>query len=152
MKRKLVLPILAFLMLILFVAVNIAYADSDIKLAVCDTAGNPKSKFDLGEPVRIKFNSTSTPINLTIYDPSNTKIHSQKYYSTVNDITFNDITTQLGWYTVTASSPIPGAPPTIYNFAVTYYQVVPEVPLGTAVATTTLGLALVTFGIFKRRK
>jgi hypothetical protein len=123
---------------------------SGISVGTYDTAGAPKTTFNLGEDVRIIATSTDKPITIKVYDPDNVTVYSDSVNSKTYDKTISGITTKLGYYTVEASSPVAGTKRT--NFSTVFYNVIPEAPLGTA-SIAIVGLsALGFYGLVRRRK
>lgn len=149
MKKMLTLIIPAVLFILLFSNFLMVVFAADISVGTYDATGQPKEIFAAGEQVRIKASSSQTPITIVVKDPDGLVVHSEVYDGNEYDETLSGITTKSGWYTVEASSPIDS---TLKNFACTYFNVVPDVPLGTAGAATAIVFALAFYSLARRRK
>jgi hypothetical protein len=150
MKKTLTLIIPAVFFILLFSNfLTIGFA-AYISIGTYDaTTGQPKEIFAAGEQVRIKANSSDKPITIVVKDPDGYVVHNEEYDGYEYDKVLSGLTTKGGWYTVEASSPIDTVR---INFACTYFNVVPDVPLGTAGATTAIAFALAFYSLARRRK
>lgn len=69
--------------------------------------------------------------------------------SIVYDKTLSGLTNKLGWYAVEASSPIHEV---LKNYACVYFNVIPEIPVGTITAVSTMLFGLGFYGLVQRKK
>jgi len=112
-----------------------------------DIYDNPTDVFEPGDIVRIKAYSNFVPYDIIVKDPNGVTIwndtSSNKAYS--KDVP--GITTTLGWWSVQA-----GTAET--HFAIAWYHVIPEIPLGVlaVLGTCFAGLAFHKIRITKTEK
>lgn len=145
---------LTFLVLTLFAAslcsslVKVGQAGS-ISVGIYDIWGSPRDSFSGGEDLRIISDSVDTPITITVTDPDNVVVHTETYPGIRYDKVLSGLTKKSGWYTVEASSPIDSVRK---NYACTYFNTVPEIPLGTVGAAATIFLGLVFYGFVRYKK
>jgi hypothetical protein len=102
-----------------------------------DIFDNPTDVFDLGDTVRIKAYSEMTPYNIYVMDPSNVTIWSDVSLTPNYSKDVATITTTLGWWHIKIGcESVP--------FAVAWYHVIPELPLGVlgALAACFAGLSI----------
>jgi hypothetical protein len=99
-------------------------------VATYDTNDNPETQFNLGDTVRIKAYSHVTPYHIYVYKPDGTL---KKTIGPINTASYlgdhNDITTDLGWWTLNVLD-------AQAHIGVGQYFVIPQVPLGVAGALT----------------
>jgi len=140
-----VLGVLAFSSLM-----NVARA-SGISVGTYDAQTSvARDTFARLEDVKIIAHSSNKPLTIKIFDPYNAEVYSKIVESYDFDEIISDVTTESGEYTVEASSP--GLTPTRRNFAIVFFNVVPEAQFGTAsIAIVCLG-ALGGYGFLRRRK
>jgi len=129
--RKLVLASLVLLGVLIFIisAPNV-HAEENPWVATYDTNNNPQTLFNQGDTVRIKAYSHITPYYIYVYKPD---ASLKKTIGPINTASYsgdhNDITTDLGWWTLNVLD-------AQSHIGVGQYQVIPEVPLGVATALT----------------
>jgi len=147
MRKLVVLPFLAILLAFMFIASapQRTLAEENPMVWVEDEDGNIRELFYIGEEVRIKAYSRTTPYDIYVYDPDGNVHHywesnTQNYDSGLID----DITDELGWWEVQAGT-------ATTRYASAWYEVIHEVPLGVATALTTCfaGLGL---GLLRQRR
>jgi len=109
----------------------------------------PRDFFHGGEDVRVIATSSDKPITITVTDPDGTVVHSETYDGYEYDDVLADVTEKSGWHTVEASSPIDTVRK---NYACTYFNVIPEVPLAILGAGTMMLLGLGFYVVVQRKK
>jgi len=143
-----------FLTLAVFVAllfsslVKVGQAGS-ISVGTYDTTGLPRDIFSGGEDIRIIADSSDMPITITVTDPDGSIVHEETYNGYKYDKILSGLTEKSGWYAVEAASPIDEVRK---NYACTYFNTVPEIPLGTVGAATAILLGLGFYGLLRRKK
>jgi len=119
-----------------------------ISVGIYDTTGLLRETFNVGEDIRIIADSSDMPITITVRDPDDVVVYTESYEGYKYDKILSGLTGKLGWYTVEATSSIDTVR---RNYSCTYFNVVPEIPLGTigAAAATFLGLGF--YGLVRRK-
>lgn len=120
-----------------------------ISVGTYDVWGSPRDVFSGGEDIRIIADSSDKPITITVTDPHGNAVYNETYSGFRYDKTLSGLTKKSGWYTVEASSPMDKARK---NYACTYFNTVPEIPLGTFGAAATILLGLSFYGFVRRKK
>lgn len=147
-KTSTFLALTVFTILLFSSLVKVGQAGS-ISVGTYDTAGLPRDIFSGGEDVRIIADSSDMPITITVTDPDGIIVHNEIYHGYKYDKILSDLTEKSGWYTVEAASPIDEVRK---NYASTYFNTVPEIPLGTVGAATAIFLGLGFYGLLRRKK
>lgn len=106
-----------------------------------DTSDNPKTSFDPGETVRVRWFSTTTPFTMTISAPA--IAYSNTLTITVSSGSEDFPNLEPAYYTITLTDG------TEKTFAVGTFESVPEYALG---ALAAIGACALAFIIFKKRR
>jgi len=122
---------------------------SNISVGTYDVTGLAKDTFASLEDVRIIAQSSHKPITIIIFDSDDVEVYSETMDVYVYDETISGITTKSGLYTVQASSPLSS---TRKNFAIVFFNIVPEAPIGTISIALVMISAFGFYGLVKRRK
>ncbi len=130
-RRASFLLAFCYLAFILVVFTPLAHAEAPW-VKTYDTGNTPTEVFDIGDTVRIKAYSYMTPYRIVVKDTDGVTIftdisHTESYS---RDVT--GITTTLGWWTITLWGVYPLHE---IRYAVGWYHVIPEVPIGILAVT-----------------
>jgi len=146
-KTSTFLVLAVFAALLCFSLVKVGQAGS-ISVGTYDPTGLPRDVFSGGEDVRIMADSSDMPITITVTDPDGTVVYEETYEDYDYDKELSGLTKKAGWYTVEASSSMDTVRK---NYASTYFNTVPEIPLGTVGAATAIFLGLGFYGLLRRK-
>ena len=132
--------------------------------------GKITNTFEMGEKVRIIIYPTTTQFKVIVVDPEGDIRYQETAYTLKYDEVLSGITDKPGWWTVKVTesgdigplaleaeqtseqSSVQPSEQSSEQYLTALNNVVPEVPLGTITATTTILLALGFYGLIRNKK
>jgi len=151
--------IIVLVILIALSMTNQAYAAT---IYTAKEDGKITSTFEMGEKVRIIIYPTTTQFKVIVVDPEGDIRYQETVYTLKYDEVLSGITDKPGWWTVKVTDSGDIGPRALEaeltseqsseQYLTALNNVVPEVPLGTIGATTTILLALGFYGLIRHKK
>ena len=121
--KLILLVLLGCLAVVTIVSQSYAVEPDNPMVWTLDVLDNPTEVFAIGDIVRIKAYSHYYPYDILVNDQNNVTVWSDTSNAADYTMDVPGITTALGWWNIQAGT-------TETHFAVAWYHVIPEMPLG----------------------